>query len=143
MDDEEQQFLDTLPDKSFLSTLPDKPKDDTKSSEGYWEDKGIAGKVWHPAVKATSELGRKDTVMFDMPMSGMYDKISNLAGKYLPQKLQFAGGALGSLAAYPLEVLKDIAAQPESPAIGAVAGIKSLAKTGNLKQRLESIPQQK
>lgn len=37
-----------------------------KPSEGYWEDRGIAGKVWHPASGVT-ERNRSDVQVLGMP----------------------------------------------------------------------------
>lgn len=51
---------------SFEDALKAVRSEPTKPSEGYWEDRGIAGKVWHPASGVT-ERGRSDNQVLGFP----------------------------------------------------------------------------
>jgi hypothetical protein len=61
----EQQLLSADPSAGLLSTDPNAASA-PPPPQGYWEDRGIAGKVWHPASGAT-ERTREDNSFLGLP----------------------------------------------------------------------------
>lgn len=66
------QYLSTDPNWGAASSTPEAPPEDPKTQHigpaqgGYWEDKGVAGKEWHPANGA-GERTRVDNSLLGMP----------------------------------------------------------------------------
>jgi hypothetical protein len=58
-----EQLLSADPSAGLLSTDPNAA---APPPQGYWEDRGIGGKVWHPASGATERL-REDNSLLGMP----------------------------------------------------------------------------
>lgn len=144
-------IFDQIPlakDNDIFASIPLADKKD-----GYWDE----NKIWHPAKKA-GELGRKDTVMFDTGdlFEKGYQKVSNLASK-LPEGghilnslidfisggsvqggLRGAAATLGSIPLNIAEVLKDIVADPTSPALGMAGAARP--KAAELEKFISEFP---